>query len=33
MAKLVSLDDGSHLFMGRDVEVRAAIAAFAHELT
>jgi hypothetical protein len=33
MAKLVSVDDGGHLFMGRDVEARAAIAAFVHELT
>jgi pimeloyl-ACP methyl ester carboxylesterase len=32
-AKLVSVDDGGHLFVGRDVEVWAAIAAFVHELT
>jgi pimeloyl-ACP methyl ester carboxylesterase len=31
-AKLVSVDDGSHFFMGRDVEGRAAIAEFVHEL-
>jgi pimeloyl-ACP methyl ester carboxylesterase len=31
-ATLVSVDDGGHLFMGRDVEGRAAIAAFVHEL-
>jgi hypothetical protein len=29
----VSVDDGGHLFMGRDVEVRTAIAAFVHEVT